>query len=224
MRRGLTVDALKTFMLEQGPSKNTNLMEWDKLWALNKDIIDSKTPRYTAIVKSTACHLYVMNGPATPEARSHPLHPKNEAIGSKAVIYGQDLWIERDDAASIEVGEKITLMKWGNLTVTKKESEPDGNPVLYGNIDEADKDFKKTKKITWVCADPETTVEVSLTEFDHLITKKKIEENDDVKDLVNHNSKIEYTAIAEGSLRSIQRGVSIQLERRGYFFIDQAAT
>ena len=115
-------------------------------------------------------------------------------------------------------------MKWGNVTISKKDTSIDGNPVLYGAIDESDKDFKKTKKITWICADPETTVEVTLTEFDHLITKKKIEENDDVKQLVNHNSKIEYTAIAEGSLRSIQRGTSIQLERRGYFFIDQAAT
>lgn len=74
MRRGLTVEALKNFMLEQGPSKNTNLMEWDKLWALNKDIIDPVTPRYTAIVKSSACKLFVENGPATPEARSQPLH------------------------------------------------------------------------------------------------------------------------------------------------------
>jgi len=224
MRRGLTVEALKNFMLEQGPSKNTNLMEWDKLWAMNKDIIDPTTPRYTAIVKSSACHLYVENGPATPEARSQPLHPKNDSVGSKAVIYGRDLWIERDDAASIEVGEKVTLMKWGNVTITKKENGQDGNPVLYGTIDESDKDFKKTKKITWVCADPDTTVEITLTEFDHLITKKKVEDNDDVKQLVNHNSKIEYSAIAEGSLRSIQRGVSLQLERRGFFFVDQAAT
>jgi len=52
MRRGLTVEALKIFMLDQGPSKNTNLMEWDKIWAINKDIIDPITPRYTAIVKS----------------------------------------------------------------------------------------------------------------------------------------------------------------------------
>ena len=115
-------------------------------------------------------------------------------------------------------------MKWGNVTITKKENGQDGNPVLYGTIDESDKDFKKTKKITWVCADPDTTVEITLTEFDHLITKKKVEDNDDVKQLVNHNSKIEYTAIAEGSLRSIQRGVSLQLERRGFFFVDQAAT
>lgn len=39
---------------------------------------------------------------------------------------------------------------------------------------------------------------------------------------MNYNSRIEYTAIAEGSLRTIQRGQSIQLERRGYFFVDQA--
>jgi glutamyl-tRNA synthetase len=149
------------------------------------------------------------------------LHPKNEAVGSKAVIYGRELWIEKDDAAAIEVGEKITLMKWGNVTISKKE-ESDGSFTLYGTVDPEDKDFKKTKKITWVCADPDTTVEITLVEYDHLITKKKVEENDDVKQLVNHNSRIEYTAIAEGSLRTIQKGASIQLERRGYFFVDQA--
>ena len=66
MRRGVTVEALKNFMLEQGPSKNTNLMEWDKLWAMNKDIIDPTTPRYTAIVKSNACLLHIENGPSNP--------------------------------------------------------------------------------------------------------------------------------------------------------------
>ena len=38
-------------------------MEWDKLWAINKDIIDPTAPRYTAIVKSTASKLIVENGP-----------------------------------------------------------------------------------------------------------------------------------------------------------------
>jgi glutamyl-tRNA synthetase len=224
MRRGLTVDALKEFMLEQGPSKNTNLMEWDKLWALNKDKIDNSTPRYTAIVKSTASKLFIENGPATPDARSQQLHPKNEALGSKAVIYGRELYIERDDATAIEIGEKVTLMKWGNVTISAKNVAEDGAISLVGTIDTEDKDFKKTKKLTWVCADLDTTVEITLIEYDHLITKKKIEENDDVKDLVNHNSRIEYTAIAEGSLRTLQKGTPIQLERRGYFFIDQAAT
>jgi len=54
----------------------------------------------------------------------------------------------------------------------------------------ADKDFKKTKKLTWLAADPATLCEVNLIEYDHLITKKKLEDNDTVQDCVNKNSKI----------------------------------
>jgi glutamyl-tRNA synthetase len=146
-------------------------------------------------------------------------------VGSKAVIYGRDLLIEKDDAVAIEVGEKVTLIKWGNITISKKEVDfVTDNITLTATIDVADTNFKGTKKITWVCNDPDTTVEITLVEFDHLITKKKIEDNDDVQNLVNTNSCIEYTAIGEGSMRALQRGTTVQLERRGFFFIDHAAT
>ena len=49
LRRGLTVDALMDFIVQQGPSKAGNLMEWDKLWALNKQAIDPRVPRYMAV-------------------------------------------------------------------------------------------------------------------------------------------------------------------------------
>ena len=61
MRRGLSVEAMKLFMLEQGPSKNTNLMEWDKIWALNKNSVDPIAPRYTAIVSDSAVRLIIDN-------------------------------------------------------------------------------------------------------------------------------------------------------------------
>lgn len=38
-------------------------MEWDKLWAYNKDVIDSYAARYTAIVKETTAKLHLINGP-----------------------------------------------------------------------------------------------------------------------------------------------------------------
>ena len=41
-------------MLEQGPSTNTNLMEWDKIWAINKKFIDPLSPRYTCINEESA--------------------------------------------------------------------------------------------------------------------------------------------------------------------------
>lgn len=77
---------------------------------------------------------------------------------------------------------------------------------MYGNLDLEDTDFKKAKIVTWINADEGTTVEVSLVEFDHLISKKKVEENDDVTQIVNTNSRIEYTAIAEGCMRNLQKG------------------
>jgi glutamyl-tRNA synthetase len=51
MRRGMTPEALKRFMLEQGPSKNTNLMEWDKIWAINRNRLDPISVRYVSVSK-----------------------------------------------------------------------------------------------------------------------------------------------------------------------------
>jgi len=47
---------------------------------------------------------------------------------------------------------------------------------------------------------------LKLVEFDHLITKKKLEEEDDVKDFVNAKSKVEYGAVGEGAMRTLQKG------------------
>jgi hypothetical protein len=49
----MDVEALKQFVLTQGASKATNLMEWDKIWSMNKQIIDPKIPRYSAIGTTT---------------------------------------------------------------------------------------------------------------------------------------------------------------------------
>jgi len=152
MRRGMTPGALKKFMMEQGPSKNTNLMEWDKLWAYNKSIIDPVCPRYSAIVKETVAKLTITNGPKANEKRTQDLHPKNKDVGTKDVIFGQNLYIEAGDAKDIEIGEKITLMKWGNAKVTGK-SEKGGVIELTAEVDEADTDFKKTKKLHWMSVD-----------------------------------------------------------------------
>ena len=144
-------------MLAQGPSKNTVNMEWDKLWAVNKQILDPVVPRYTCIGKASSVKLTIENGPETLEARTQPLHPKERSVGNKAVMYGKNLIIELDDAKKLDVGKKVTLMKWGNATVTRREQNGDSFE-LFATIDENDRDFKGTDKITWICNDPATTV------------------------------------------------------------------
>ena len=50
LKRGMTVAGLKQFILSMGASKNSNLMEWDKLWNFNKNVIDPTAHRYTALL------------------------------------------------------------------------------------------------------------------------------------------------------------------------------
>ncbi len=85
MRRGLTVQTLTEFMMEQGPSKNTNFMEWDKLWAINKKVIDGKSGRYSAISASKVCTLTLTEGYVEEQAEvtTVPVHGPNPALGTK---------------------------------------------------------------------------------------------------------------------------------------------
>jgi len=45
--------------------------------------------------------LFIENGPEDLEAYSHPFHPKNAKLGTKAVVQYRRLLIERDDALAI---------------------------------------------------------------------------------------------------------------------------
>lgn len=38
MRRGLTVEGLKQFIVAQGGSRAIVMMEWDKIWSFNKKV------------------------------------------------------------------------------------------------------------------------------------------------------------------------------------------
>jgi len=75
--------------------------------------------------------------------------------------------------------------------------------------------------VTWLCADPNTTTEIELVEYAHLINKQKIEEGDKVEDLVNKDSRHKTIAYAEGAVRNLQKGAIIQYERRGFYIIDK---
>ena len=95
-------------------------------------------------------------------------------------------------------------MNWGICHISKRVELPDGLIHFTGKIDELDKNFKGIqKKLTWLSSDPEHLVEIDLNELDHLITKPKIEEEDNVEDLVNKNSRVVTEAYAEKSIASL---------------------
>jgi len=64
-------------------------MEWDKIWAYNRDFIDPIASRYTVISKDASARLNVTNGPEKITVENHALHPKNPDLGTKPIFYGK---------------------------------------------------------------------------------------------------------------------------------------
>jgi glutamyl-tRNA synthetase len=54
-------------------------MEWDKLWTINKKIIDPVCARHTAVLKDQRVIFTLTNGPEKPFVRILPRHKKCEA-------------------------------------------------------------------------------------------------------------------------------------------------
>ncbi|KAK1364820.1 hypothetical protein POM88_040381 [Heracleum sosnowskyi] len=91
------VGAIYELHLTVGASKCLNLMEWDKLWTINKKIIDPVCPRHTA-VSAERVMLMLSDGPDDPFVRIIPRHKKYPGAGDKATTYTKSIWIDLADA------------------------------------------------------------------------------------------------------------------------------
>ena len=218
LRRGLQVDALREFMLSQGASKNLTYQEWDKIWAMNKKLIDPVCPRHTAVLCENKVPV-TLSG-VTEETIEIPKHVKNSAIGMKKQIRTERILLEQEDAQLLCSGHEVTLMGWGNAIINSVDKSEDGTVVAVNATLNLDGDFRKTKlKLTWL-ADTQDVAPVRLEHYGYLITKKKLEEDDTFEEFVNKNSVRTYDVIGDLNMKELKKGDIIQLERKGYYIVD----
>ncbi|XP_026233806.1 bifunctional glutamate/proline--tRNA ligase isoform X2 [Anabas testudineus] len=221
LRRGMTVEGLKQFIAAQGGSRSVVNMEWDKIWAFNKKVIDPVAPRYTALSSSYAVPVSVPE--AKEEMKQVAKHPKNEEVGMKDVWYGPRVLIEGADAETFSEGEVVTFINWGNLIITKINKGADGKVVsLEARLNLDNKDYKKTTKITWLTdTNSAPLLPTICITYQPLISKAVITKDDDFKDYINKNSKFEEKMLGDPCLKNLKKGDIIQLQRRGFYICDQ---
>merc|ERR1719311_351993 len=187
----MTVEALSEFVMKQGMSKATNLMEWDQIWAINKQKIDPIVPRFAAVSKDGAVP-FKLSGIDGIVCSSERRHPKNEEMGERMLMKSPNVFIDQEDAQDISEGEELTLLHWGNAFAEKITKDKNGNVTqITGKLNPGG-DVKKTKKkIHWVANEPEHVTPLILRELDHIVTKEKIEDDDNIEDICNPNSTID---------------------------------
>lgn len=221
-RRGMTIPALRDFILKQGPSRNVVSMDWGSFWATNKKEIDPIAPRHTAILKKDVVKVAIMGEEAPEEPRSEekPLHPKNSAIGTKKVTFSKELIMDQADAKSFKYGEEITIMQWGNAFVRSIAS---GDPITSITCELNLKgDVRATeKKVTWLSSEGQKLIPAELWDFDYLITKDKLEEEDDLEKFLTPVTATMEEALCDENVTKYKKDDIIQLERRGYYRVDK---
>ncbi|GAA5989864.1 hypothetical protein JCM10908_002354 [Rhodotorula pacifica] len=227
-RRGMTVEAITQFMLQQGPSQAFLNLEWDSIWNTNKKVIDPVAPRFVALDTEGLVRVKIVSGEGKPaagqlESKEVLKHKKNPDVGTKVTYYADEIFVEQADAATFNPDEEITLMDWGNAIVRNISRSDDGSAVSSLEMElHLAGDFKKTKKkVTWIAAPSEVTP-VTLLDYDYLITKKKLEEDDKVEELINPKTEFRTPAIADHNVRSLAAGTIIQFERKGFHIVDKA--
>ncbi|XP_050354067.1 bifunctional glutamate/proline--tRNA ligase [Nymphalis io] len=222
LRRGLSVEALRQFIRAQGSSRSVVFMEWDKIWAINKKVIDPIAPRYTALEMNPVP--VNLSGLSEDSSLVVALHPKNPLVGTKTLTVTKRLLIDQVDAKTLKEGENATFINFGNVMIDKIHKAPDGTVTsIDGTTNLENKDYKKTIKVTWLADTPRSdVVETYCVYFDHIISKPLLGKDEDFKQYIGHPTRWEVQMIGEPSMSQLRVGDVIQLQRRGFFRVDVA--
>jgi glutamyl-tRNA synthetase len=166
----------------------------------------------------------INNGPATPYTEQKAKHAKNAAVGMKTVAFGSNVLLEQEDVKLFKQDEEITLMNWGNAFVRKITADASGVVTALELELNPGGDVKKTeKKVTWLATEGQELVPVELVDFDYLLNKDSLSEDDKLEDVLNHNTEFRDSAVADGNVSELKVGDIIQFDRKGYFRVDRAA-
>lgn len=119
-----------------------------------------------------------------------------------------------DSLVLIKNNHALHVRITGVVNITKVDGILEGTFVPDG-------DFKAARrKVSWV-ANVANTTPLILTEFDNLISKDKLEEDDKFEDFINPNTMASTQAIGDAGLKCLAKDDVIQLERRGFYKVDQ---
>ena len=183
----------------------------------------------------------LIGGPSSVELKDMPRHKKNPAVGTKRTAYASTILLDQQDAQSFKENEEvmaaivletpegsnnrlqITLMDWGNAIVRKIERGANGTIIGIEMQLHLEGDFKKTeKKITWLAssADAPGLLPATLVDFDYLITKKKIEEDEDWENFITPQTEFRTDVLIDSNLATLEAGTIVQFERKGFYILD----
>ena len=235
-RRGYTPEAIRDFCERIGVAKADSMVEVGLLEFCIREDLKLKAPRYMAVLDPVK--VIITN---YPEGQTETLvienNTENEAMGTREVTFGREVYIERGDFMEEPVkkffrlapGKEVRLKGAYIIECQSVVKDDNGNITeIHCTYDPATKSGtgcqKKVKGILhWVEASTAVDMEVRL--YDYLLSTEDDETADkDFLQQLNPNSLEVKSAKGEAAFRSTQAGDHYHFLRTGYFVTDKDST
>lgn len=236
-RRGFPAAAVRTFWERAGVSKQNSVIEMGVLEGCVREDLDAHAPRRMAVLDPLKV---VIDNLADDhdERIDFPNHPKNESLGTRALPFSREVWIERGDFAEIppkgfkrlRPDGEVRLRGAGIIKCERIVKDDAGQIVrLHCTLDadtraggvSAGRKVKGT--IHWVSARHAVGAEVRL--YDRLFNVTDPDDDSDGKtyrDRLNPDSRQVVNAWLEPAAAEVPAATQFQFERLGYFITDSA--
>ena len=234
-RRGFTPAALRDFCERVGVTKNDGAVEFERLETCVRADLEPGTRRAMAVLRPLKLVIenYPEDGAETFEA---PNHPSDPTLGTRAVPFSRELYVERDDFMEdpprkyfrFAPGREVRLRYACLVTCTGVDRDPRTGAVvgIRGRYDPESRggkapDGRKVRgTVHWVCA--RRGVRASVRLYDRLFRcPAPGRDTERIAEEINPDSleRLESSVI-EPSLALADPGEHFQFERLGYFVAD----
>ena len=231
-RRGYTPESIRKFVELVGLSKANSSVDYAMLEYCIREDLKLKVPRMMAILDPVK--LVIDNYPeGQSEKLPMPLNLENPELGERELLFGRELWIEREDFMEeppkkyfrLFPGNEVRLMGAYFVKCTGCEKDENGNvTVVHATYDpmtkngmEVDRKVKGT--IHWVNANACRKVMVRL--YENIVDEEKGKLNADGTLNLNPNSlTVIDNCYVELPLAEAETYESFQFVRNGFFCAD----
>ncbi len=234
-RRGYTPEGFRLFADRIGVSKADSWIDFSVLEDCMREDLNGRAERRIAVLDPLK--LVVDNYPAGQvEECQAPNHPQKPELGTRALPFCRELWIEREDFAEsppkgyfrLVPGAEVRLRYAYIVRCTSVEKDGQGRvTAVHCEYDPqtrsgtAGAETRKVKgNIHWLSARHAQPIEVRLYDRLFAVAHPGTGERDFLLDL-NPESRRVITAFGERMLAEAEREQRLQFERHGYFVADR---
>lgn len=230
-RRGYTPASIREFCKRIGVTKQENTIEMSSLESCIRDDLNENAPRAMAVIDPIK--LVIENFSTEVEMIQAKNHPNKPEMGTRALPFTREIWIERDDFREeankkykrLVLGKEVRLRNAYVVKAERVEKDADGRVnTIYCTYDKETlgkdpADGRKVKGVIhWVSAELGLSAEFRL--YERLFSLPNPAAFDDFTTKINPDSLEVLHGFVESSLQLAKADQGYQFERTGYFCID----